>query len=96
MPGKYGDVPTFSESGYDVVWDSPNFIIGPPGMPSAVVEKLHAAIKAEATSQAYVDAANAMYATPVYRSPDDLKAYLDKQEAVSLEIMKEAGLVKSN
>jgi tripartite-type tricarboxylate transporter receptor subunit TctC len=96
MPGKHKDVPTFTEAGYDVVWDSPNFIIGPPGMPKTAVDKLNEAIKAVATGQDFVDAAKGMYATPVYRSPTDLAAYLDKQEAVSLEIMREAGLVKSN
>jgi tripartite-type tricarboxylate transporter receptor subunit TctC len=92
--GKYSNVPTLSELGYDVVWDSPNFVIGPARMPAPIVEQLSKAIQAEVTRPEFKEAAQRITATPVYRSQAELLAYLDKQRDVSREILQKAGVLK--
>ena len=96
IPGKFSNVPTVVESGFDVTWDSPNFLVGPPRMPKNVLEKLAKAIEAEANRPEFKKAALAMYATPAYQSPDALLAYLEKQKDVSREILQKNGVLKDN
>lgn len=96
IAGKYSNVPTVLESGFDVTWDSPNFLVGPPRMPKNVIEKLVKAIEAEATKPEFRKAAQAMYATPVYQSSDQLLAYLEKQKEVSRDILQKNGVLKEN
>lgn len=45
-PPAFANVPTFRESGYDVVVPSPLGLAGPKGLPPAIVQKLDAAVKA--------------------------------------------------
>ena len=45
-PPAFAGVPTFREAGYDVVVPSPLGLAGPKGLPSAIVQKLDAAVKA--------------------------------------------------
>jgi tripartite-type tricarboxylate transporter receptor subunit TctC len=94
IPGKYNNVPTLIEAGYDVTWDSPNFIIGPPKIPKNIVEKLVQIIKVEANKPAFKSFALKMNATPIYRPSDQLLKYLDKQKEVSREILRKAGILK--
>lgn len=45
-PAAFAQVPTFRESGYDVVVPSPLGIAGPKGLPQPIVQKLDTAVKA--------------------------------------------------
>ena len=94
LPGKYSNVPTLIESGYDVSWDSPNFIVGPPRMPANIVEKLAKAIEIEANKPEFQKAALNVSATPIYRSSGPLLKYLDNQRDVSREILRKNGVLK--
>jgi tripartite-type tricarboxylate transporter receptor subunit TctC len=94
LPGKYSHVPTLIESGYNVTWDSPNFFVGPPGMPKQIVEKLAKAIQEETAKPEFQKAALAINATPGYRSSTQLLQYLDNQKKVSEEILRKNGLLK--
>src|SRR5690606_29812886 len=44
-PAPYDKIPTLKELGYDVVWESTNFIMGPPKLPKEVVSVLVPAIE---------------------------------------------------
>ena len=94
LPGKYSHVPTLIEAGYDITWDSPNLFIGPPRMPKNITEKLAKAIAIEANKPEFKKAALNINATPVYRAPDQLLGYLDKQKEVSREILRKNGILK--
>jgi tripartite-type tricarboxylate transporter receptor subunit TctC len=93
-PGKFSNVPTLAEGGYQAAWDSPNYFIGPRGMPQAVVDKLSKAIEAEVNSPEFQQAALEIHATPEYRGAADLKTYLDEQQNTAREIMRNAGILK--
>ena len=94
VSGKYNNVPTFKELGYDITWDSINFIMGPPKMPAPIVDKLAKAFKEEATKPEFQEYAIKMNATPVYRGPEETVKYLDEQSQVCRKILEKAGLVK--
>lgn len=94
LPGKYSNIPTLIEAGYDITWDSPNFFIGPPRMPKNITEKLAKAIEVEASKPEFKKAALNIMATPVYRSSDQLLKYLDDQKEVSREILRKGGILK--
>ncbi len=96
IPGKFSHVPTVLESGFDVVWDSPNFIVGPPRMPRPVVEKLMKAIEAEANRPEYRKAVLNVNGTPFYQPGEALLAYLEKQKEVSRDILQKNGVLKDN
>jgi len=93
-PGKFGNVPTLAESGYDATWDSPNYFIAPKGTPAAIVEKLSKAIEAEVNAPEFQAAALEIHATPEFRAAADLKTYLDQQQKTAREIMRQAGILK--
>jgi tripartite-type tricarboxylate transporter receptor subunit TctC len=96
IPGKFSNVPTVMESGFDVIWDSPNFLVGPPRMPKNVVEKLVKAIEAEANRPEFKKAVLNVNATPYYQASEPLMAYLEKQKEVSRDILQKNGVLKDN
>jgi tripartite-type tricarboxylate transporter receptor subunit TctC len=92
--GKFSNVPTLAESGYDASWDSPNYFIAPRGTPQPIIDKLSKAFEAEVNTPEFQQAALEIHATPEFRAPAELKTYLDEQQKVSREIMREAGILK--
>jgi len=94
LPGKYSNVPTLIESGYDVSWDSPNFIVGPPRMPGNIVEKLAKAIEMEVNKPEFQKTSLNIGSTPTYRSSDQLLKYLDNQRDVSRGMLLKNGVIK--
>ncbi|NYT63045.1 tripartite tricarboxylate transporter substrate binding protein [Alcaligenaceae bacterium] len=82
------DVPTLKELGHDLVITSPIGIIGPHGMPDAVVAKLHDAFKRVMSDSIYQQALAQYDMEDFYMSSSDYRAYgLDqmKREKVFLE-----------
>ena len=92
--GKYANIPTLIESGVDVNWDSPNFIIGPPGIPKPIVDKFNKAIEETLQNSEVIKIASEMGASPVFKSPELLSKYLDNQKMVSIDILKMNALLK--
>jgi tripartite-type tricarboxylate transporter receptor subunit TctC len=93
-PGKFSNVPTLADAGFDATWDSPNYFIAPRNTPAAIVEKLSKAIEAEVNSPEFQKAALEIHATPEFRAAGELKSYLDAQQKTSREIMRNAGILK--
>ena len=94
MSGKYSYVPTLIEAGYNITWDSPNFFVGPPGMPKNITAKLAKAIEIEVNRPEFKNAALNMNATPMYQGPDQLLGYLDKQKETARDILEKNGVLK--
>ncbi|MGZ8212601.1 MAG: tripartite tricarboxylate transporter substrate binding protein, partial [Burkholderiales bacterium] len=57
-PAPYDKIPTVKELGYDVVWESTNFIMGPPKMPKEIVQVLADAVEKAAKDPEFVKFAN--------------------------------------
>ncbi len=92
-PG-YENVPTLKEVGYDVVWASTGFIIGPPNMPKDVADKLTKTFEMAANHPNFHKFLLDRFATPLYLSPNKTIEYLDGQSKVVRDIMYKAGILK--
>lgn len=65
------DVPTLKESGYDVVHTSAFGIVGPKGLPAAIVEKLDAAIGDTLADEAFRQRLDQLGVSPLYLGHKD-------------------------
>jgi tripartite-type tricarboxylate transporter receptor subunit TctC len=92
-PAPYDKIPTVKELGYDVSWESTNFIMGPRGMPKDVVATLVKAIEKAAKDPTFIKQANEM-ARWDYVPPEQVVPSFDKRRDTVREIMRKAGILK--
>jgi tripartite-type tricarboxylate transporter receptor subunit TctC len=93
-PAPYDKVPTVKELGYNVSWESTNFVMGPPRMPKAVVAILVNAIEKAAKEPEYIKFANDRNTRWEYIAPADVVPNFDKRRVAVREIMGKAGILK--
>ncbi len=93
-PAPYDKVPTVKELGYDVSWESTNFIMGPPKMPKEIVVILASAIEKAAKDPEFIKFANERNTRWEYIPPDRIVSDFDKRRDVVREIMGKAGILK--
>lgn len=93
-PAPYDKVPTVKELGYDVSWESTNFVMGPPKMPKDVVKALVAAIEKAAKDPEYIKFANERNTRWEYIPPQQIVPAFDKRRVAVREIMSKAGILK--
>jgi tripartite-type tricarboxylate transporter receptor subunit TctC len=92
-PAPYDKFPTVKELGYDVSWESTNFIMGPRGMPKEVVTILVNAIEKAAKEPEFINYVNDR-ARWEYLRPDQIVPAFDKRRDAVREIMRKAGILK--
>jgi tripartite-type tricarboxylate transporter receptor subunit TctC len=92
----YEQVPTVKELGYDVMYESPNFSMGPPNMPKPVVEIWVKAIKGAVDNPEFKQFCLERGARWGYSPPDQLVEKLDKQRELMRTIMGKAGILKES
>jgi putative tricarboxylic transport membrane protein len=93
-PPPYDKYPTVKELGYPVSWESTNIIIGPPGLPKDVVEKLSKAIEQAARDPEFIKYVQERDALWEYIAPEKVIPKLSSRQTVVREIMAKAGLLK--
>lgn len=92
MP-RYPQVPTLQEAGTPLVQNSPWGLVGPKGMPPAVVQTVHDAFKAGMDTPEFLKAL-AMYDMEVaYRSPQDYKAFAQSALQREETVIRQLGLL---
>ena len=92
----YEQVPTVKELGYDVMYESPNFSMGPPNMPKPVVEIWVKAIKVAVDNPEFKQFCLERGARWGYSPPDQLVEKLEKQRELMRTIMGKAGILKES
>ena len=95
-PPPYDKLPTVKELGYPVSWESTNIIIGPPGLPKEVVERLSKAIEQAAREPDFVKFVEERDARWEYIAPEKVVPALSARREVVKEIMAKAGLLKES
>jgi len=70
------NVPTLKEAGYDVIHAHINSIVGPKGIPPAIVDTLHKAFKKSLEDPEVLAVVNNVDAIVTYRSPEELAKHL--------------------
>ena len=93
-PAPYDKVPTIRELGYDVSWESTNFVFGPPKLPKEIVAVLVSAIEKAAREPDFIKFVNDRNARWEYTAPDRIAPSFDKRRETVREIMRKAGLLK--
>jgi tripartite-type tricarboxylate transporter receptor subunit TctC len=93
-PAPYDKLPTVKELGYDVSWESSNFVMGPPKLPKEIAAVLVSAIEKAAREPEFVKFVNDRNARWEYTAPDKIVPSFDKRRETVREIMRKAGLLK--
>jgi tripartite-type tricarboxylate transporter receptor subunit TctC len=95
-PAPYDKVPTVRELGYDVSWESTNFVMGPPKLPKEIVAILVSAIEKAVKDPEYIKFANERNTRWEYISPGNVVPAFDKRRNAVREIMSKAGILKES
>ena len=90
----FPDVPTFKESGYDVVMDLFRGISLPKGVDAEIIKKLEGAFKTASESDQFKDIAKKNGFNIDFMGPKDFAPYLADQNQRVADAMKAGGLVK--
>ena len=93
-PAPYDKYPTLKELGYNVSWESTNFVMGPPKLPKEVVAVLVPAIEKAVKDPEFVKFVNERNARWEYIPPGDINKKFDERRETVKAIMTKAGIVK--
>lgn len=93
-PAPYDKIPTARELGFNVSWESTNFLMGPPKMPKEVVAALVPAIEKAVKDPAFVKFANERNTRWEYIPPQEVVKKFDERREVVRDIMAKAGILK--
>lgn len=93
-PAPYDKIPTVKELGYDVSWESTNFVMGPPKLPKEIATILANAIEKAVKEPEYIKFANERNTRWEYIPPGRIVADFDKRRDAVREIMRKAGILK--
>jgi tripartite-type tricarboxylate transporter receptor subunit TctC len=88
------NVPCLKEVGYDVDIDSPHFVIGPPGLPPDITDKLTKAFESSANQPEYRKFLLERDIRPSFQPPDEVVKKLDGQIKLFRTILGKAGMLK--
>ena len=93
-PAPYDKFPTVRELGYDVSWESTNFVMGPPNLPKEIVAVLVSAIEKAVKEPEYIKYVNERNARWEWIPPEKVVPAFDKRRDAVREIMSKAGILK--
>jgi len=86
------EVPTTAEAGYPaVISDNWYGMVGPPGMPAAIVKRIHGAAMAALHSAELAEQYAKVGGTPMSSSPEEFAAYLGQDQAKWGRVVKAIG-----
>jgi tripartite-type tricarboxylate transporter receptor subunit TctC len=90
----YDKVPTLKEVGYDISWESPQTLLGPPKMPKDVVDKLAKVFEKVASEPEYQKIVVDRNANPLVLTPEKTVQFLNEQRKTCRTVMEKAGILK--
>lgn len=92
--GRYPNVPTLKEAGYNMSYSSPMMIIGPKGMPQTVVQKLHDVFKKAMDTKEFHEILKKYDMVPVYLNPEDCTKAVRQESDQIKRVVEKLGLLK--
>jgi putative tricarboxylic transport membrane protein len=93
LGGRFKDVPTFSEQGYDVVNENWRGLFGPPGISNSVVDYWRDAVRKMLQTDAWKKEAERNQWVESFET-DTFLASLEKEEAEYRQLAQKLGLLK--
>jgi tripartite-type tricarboxylate transporter receptor subunit TctC len=94
LPGKYSNLPTVKELGYDASIRTFGLLMGPPKMPNDIVTKLVKSIEIAAKDKEYQTFIKNRYDEPMYLSPQEFVKIADEESKVYYKVFEKTGLLK--
>ena len=94
LTGKYGNVPTLKDLGYDFAMGTFTGVMGPRNMPKVATEKLVKVFEMASKDPQIVNHIHQRYGNALYLPPDKLLIFLDKQREIYRKVLGKAGLLK--
>lgn len=88
----FPNVPTLAELGYNVPNESGPIIVGPPQLPSKIVNKLHDAFKKGMEDPRFEEAAKRINLIVEYRNGEELTKYLREFTSTWGDVLKKMGI----
>jgi putative tricarboxylic transport membrane protein len=88
------DVPTYKESGYDVVQGSWRGIFAPPTMPEHALRFWYDALGKAVKTATFQEAAKKYGWQVTYLAGDDFKGFLTQETASLQQVLNQVGLIK--
>lgn len=92
--GRYPNVPTLKEAGYNMSYSSPMMIIGPKGMPQTVVQKLHDVFKKAMDTKEFHEILKKYDMVPMYLNPEDCTKAVRQESDQIKRVVEKLGLLK--
>ena len=93
-PAPYDKIPTVKELGYDVSWESTNFMMAPPKLPKDITAILVNAFEKAVNEPAFIKHANGLNARWEWIPPEKMVPAFDKRRDTVRGIMQKAGILK--
>jgi tripartite-type tricarboxylate transporter receptor subunit TctC len=93
-PAPYDKIPTLKELGYNVSWESTNFLMAPPKLSKDVASILIPAIEKAVKDPVFIKFANERNTRWEYIAPGEVVAKFDQRRETVREIMSKAGILK--
>jgi tripartite-type tricarboxylate transporter receptor subunit TctC len=94
LPGKFSNVKTLKEYGYDVSLRSTNGYIGPPKMPKEIVEKLVKVFEMAAKDTEVQEFHDQRFAILKFLPPEQATEFLDGERDVFRRVLGKSGMLK--
>jgi tripartite-type tricarboxylate transporter receptor subunit TctC len=92
--GRYPNVPTLKEAGYNMSYSSPMMIIGPKEMPQPVVQKLHDVFKKAMDTKEFHEILKKYDMVPLYLNAEDCTKAVRKESEQIKRVVEKLGLLK--
>lgn len=93
-PAPYDNVPTLKDLGYNISWESPQTLLGPPKMPKDVIDKLAKTFEKVANEPEFQKVVTDSNAYPLVLTPEKTVQFLNEQRKVCRTVMDKAGILK--
>jgi tripartite-type tricarboxylate transporter receptor subunit TctC len=93
-PAPYDKIPTLKELGYNVSWESTNFVMGPPKLPKEIVSVLVPAFEKAIRDPEFIKFVNERNARWEYIAPSEVNKKFDERRETVRGIMSKAGIIK--
>jgi tripartite-type tricarboxylate transporter receptor subunit TctC len=93
LPGRYGNIPTLKEAGYNLSCGTFGVIIGPPRIPQEICERLVRVFETASNDEGYQKYLAARGCTVHFLPPDQAYRYCEEKREEYRNIMKKAVLI---
>lgn len=91
----YPDIPTFTDIGHDIVFETVRVILVPKGTPEERIDVLEGALEEVVADPEFVEAMESGGSAPRFLNSEETREAVTEQDATYLQLLKDTGLIDS-